>query len=268
MRDLNAVEIYVDGSAPKQNPGGPCGVAGVIKLSDEPDDFKIIFEKGYYRSNSMRAEILACIEAFRYVRNNIEDFKGKNVIIMTDSEIIYKYKNMVPYWQQNGWIKSDGTFVQNKDLWKKFYSQTQKVCREGIYNDIHLVKGKSSAILKKVDKLAKKAAENPIMKDFDFQPGEISPSKIFGGSSVLFKPNGQEFIIMRVYEKKYDKSHNLWKIKFDLFSKKEKKFVNKCFAYVSEDKIDEIHRWGCYNVNFNNNNIPIIRTVKSLKKCP
>lgn len=260
MHDPNALKIYTDGSAPKQNPGGPGGIAAIVEF---PDDFKRkdeeIFKEGYYKTNNQRMELLACIEALDYIRKNIKSSTIGRVIIITDSGYVYNNQNSESHWKDSDWRTKSGTQVENQDLWKKFFSLRLKT---GISTQIQWQKGKSTSIMKEVDKLAKLAARRPTKTDFGFRAGKVSRSEVADKSApILFHAQGQKMAI-KIYRKQPAGKKKEYKIFFHLFSEKEKTCSGKYCAYVAPDKISELHRKHCYKVQFNNNSdYPVVKTI-------
>jgi ribonuclease HI len=266
MHDPYALKIYIDGSA-YRNPGHEGGLAGIAEfpesLNREPEP---IFEESFDRTTNNRMELRACLQALEYVRANARSLGISRAIILTDSEHVNEHHKSAPFWRKNGWRNRHGRPVENKDLWKEFLSLRQKV---GVRIDIAWNLGKSTAVLRAVDKLAKKAAKNLLKrKDSGYRPGKVSRHKTEDrGAATLFPANNQELII-RVY------AHTLvgksdCRVSFTVFSEAENKFTQKRVAYVTGSDKGEIHRHHCYRVRFNDNpNYPVFEIVEVLGNCP
>jgi ribonuclease HI len=261
--DINAVKIYIDGSAFK-NPGNEGGFGLLLEYPNEIED-KEISVSGYKETTIQRMELKACIYALKYIRNNLSEFRKitGRVIIITDSDYVYSNQNRAIYWRKEKWKNKEGRPIENPDLWKEFLSVKSNV---GINTEITLQKGKSTPNTKRVDKLAKQSAKSSIKrKDYGYRIGKIGRSKVRSGNSpTLFPANNQEEIIHVYY---YTTINNQKEIKFDLFSKEENKFISKHVAYLIDNKGVDIHRHGhYYKVRFNSNSkYPIIKYIKETK---
>ncbi len=108
--------------------------------------------------------------------------------------------------------------------------------------DIEWNLGKSTPVLKIVDKLAKNAAKSPIKdKDIGYRPGKVSRHRTAGrGAATLYPANNQELTI-RVYAHTIAGKDDC-KVSFTVLSGKENKFVKKHVAYVNAAGRGEIHR--------------------------
>jgi ribonuclease HI len=266
MHDPHALKIYIDGSA-YRNPGHEGGLAGIVEfpesLNREPE---VIFEESYDRTTNNRMELRACIRAFKYVRDNSKPLGLSRVIILTDSLYVIENHKYAPFWRKNGWRNRHNRPVENKELWREFLSQRSKAL---VRVDIEWNRGKSTQILKMVDKLAKNAARGSLRKtDIGYRPGKVSRHRTEErGAATLFPARGQE-VIIRVY------SHTIaaktdCKVSFTVFSEQAKKFTDKHVAYVLENDKGEIHRHRCYRVRFNGNqNYPIFQIIELLENCP
>ncbi len=119
---LTPFVIFSDGAC-SGNPG-PGGWAAVIAEqvgigSNAEIKVKITELGGHSESTTNnRMEMLAAIEALRFIRN-----KPGAVSVFTDSTyIIYGITQWVWGWAKNGWKTSGGTEVQNRDLWELLFS--------------------------------------------------------------------------------------------------------------------------------------------------
>jgi len=257
MYDPRAVKIYIDGSA-LRNPG-PGGLAGVIEYPEGADPaFKTVFKIGCFETTNNRMELLACIEALKYTRENARSMKASRVIIITDSVYVYGNQTRADSWRKQGCTNIHNRPVENSDLWKQFLSIRPKV---SVRLEIVWKEGKTSEINKLVDREAKSAARNPTKKDLGFRRGKIArTSPGLRGAASLFPARGQECEI-RVY-KKLSAGKNEYKVTFELA---DLKGTVKHFAYIGIEKINELHRTHKYTARFNTDPYhPIILDVKPL----
>ncbi len=108
------IEIYTDGSS-LGNPGkGGWGV--VITLND-----KTFHEFGGYekKTTNNRMELLAVIEALKYVSAK-QGLAETEIIIHTDSSyVLGGVTTWIYNWEKNGWKTANKKSVLNKDLWQE-----------------------------------------------------------------------------------------------------------------------------------------------------
>jgi ribonuclease HI len=244
--DPRALKLYIDGNAYK-NPGGNAGMACVAEYPESwnrgEDE---IFRVGFQASTNNRMELLACIRALEYVRDEVDPSKVPRVLIITDSFYVSENQNMPVTWRKNDWKTKAGTPVENQDLWRRFLS-VRPACR--IRTEIIWRKGKKTPIRKAVDKAAKAAGLTPSRVDRGFRQGKIGKSKIKGGSSTVFPATGQEQLI-RVY-KTAMVGKTGHKVIFDVVDEDTREFREKCRAYATAKLINELHRGHTYRVRFN-----------------
>ena len=256
--DPRALRIYVDGSALK-NPGGPGGCAAVAEYPGDWDrPHELLFQVGYKATTNNRMELLACIRALEWVRENRERLKVQRVLIITDATYVHKYHHHAQNWRRSDWRTSDGRPVENPDLWKDLLSAQSKV---GVRTEIHWTEGKSTDILKEVDRAAKQAARRPSETDWGFRPGKVARSKVgVKGASVLFPASGQESVICVYRKTSVGKTDH--KIFFHAYSEDRRELTGKFRAYAKAAEDGELHRAHHYRVRFNNKpNYPIIESV-------
>lgn len=246
--DPNALKIYVDGSA-YRNPGHESGFAGIAVFPDDHDrKNEVIFSESYHSSTNQRMELSAVIWAFEYIRNNAMLLKISRAIIITDSEYVYDNQSRAQYWKKDGWESRTGKPIDNQDLWAQFLTLRPKV---GVHVEIKWEKGKTSQILKDIDKEAKKASGNPIRKsDFGYKKGKIGKTNIKGGSALPF-PFAVEGLQIRVYryEHKKTKKSEFYKVYFESNEDHSGDFSVKYSAYILPIHLVKIHRFHCYLVN-------------------
>jgi len=150
-----AIVIYTDGGC-LNNPG-PGGYGAVIVRGEE----EMELSGGYRLTTNNRMEMTACIAALKEAHG-----KGKKIDLYSDSSYVVNAvsKGWVKNWQKNGWRKSDGQPVLNKDLWQELLGELKKsdVC-------FHWVKGHAGNPLnERCDRLATKAM---LMRDLPRDAG-------------------------------------------------------------------------------------------------
>lgn len=254
----HALKIYVDGSA-LRNPGGPGGCAGIVEYPDDwnqPDEE--VFRVGYKATTNNRMELIACIRAFDYVRENGARLGVQMVLVITDSLYVYENHRRAPAWRGSNWRTLAGRPVENSDLWKNLMSVQSKARTR---TEIKWIKGKTLPIQKAVDRAAKEAARQPWEIDRGFRPGKVARSKIaVRGASILFPACGQEAVIW-VYRSALPRKaeHTIF---FHRFSEEKQEFVDKFRAYANPAQAAELHRSHSYRVRFNSNpQYPVITSV-------
>ncbi len=114
---LEKVLIYTDGGC-KGNPGLGAWA------------FYVPFEK-YSKSGKVEAstnnrmELLACIEALRWVDLNK---KEGTVILYTDSQYVQKgITEWIHFWIRNNWVTKAKKQVLNRDLWETLYELQKNI---------------------------------------------------------------------------------------------------------------------------------------------
>jgi ribonuclease HI len=160
--DPHALKIYIDGSSMK-NPGGASGLAG---RAEYPENWnrsdEVLFTVGYESSTNNRMELLACVTAMEYIRDNV--LGVQRVQIVTDSRYVHDNIPRAVGWRRNEWKNQYDRPIENADLWQRFLSDRRKL---RIRTDFVWSKGKKSPILKSVDSDAKAAARQHTERDLD-----------------------------------------------------------------------------------------------------
>ena len=83
-----ALVIHIDGSA-FNNPGGAGGIAGIVEYPDTMNlESHIIFEIGYEETTNQRMELLACIKALEWARENAQWLDVRRIVILSDSTYV------------------------------------------------------------------------------------------------------------------------------------------------------------------------------------
>jgi ribonuclease HI len=245
--DPHALKLYVDGSALK-NPGGPGGLAGIAEFPEHMNrSQEMIFEEGYKETTNNRMELRACIRALEYIRKFSPVLGVQRFLIVSDSMYINDNQRRAAYWKKDQWRNLDGKPVENSDLWNDFLSLRSKL---RVPTEIQWTKGKTSEILKEVDRRAKAAAKQPTEIDRGFRGGKVARSKTLTRSaSDLFPAQGQE-VVINIYRKRLV-GRTEDKIYFDLFSEERGEFVAKHHAFTTAEKAADLHRSHRYRVRFN-----------------
>ncbi|MFP5210292.1 MAG: RNase H family protein [Acidobacteriota bacterium] len=246
--DPQALQLYVDGNC-YSNPGGAGAYACVARFPEalnRPDEQ--VFEESFLETTNQRMELSACIRAFEYAAEHAGELGVGRVIIFTDSQYVYDCHRLAAAWRGGGWKNRDGRPIENVDLWRRFLAVRQKI---RLRVDIQWRKGKTTPILKQVDRAAKAAGKNPRRRDFGFRGGKIARSMAPAGSASMYPADGGEATI-RVYRTELiGKTAN--KISFTLLDESTGIYARKFFAYASPPIAGELHRQHCYRVRFNSN---------------
>ena len=214
-------------------------------------------------------ELRACIEAYKVARRIAKETSVGRVIIVSDSLYVVDNAKRAQFWRKNGWRNQEEMPIENPDLWRELLSVSHLA---GVRVDLRWQKGKSTDVLKEVDKKAKEAGKSGIGRtDFGYHPGKISSSKVGKGRAVPFSAINQEETV-HVYRKMpagsgSTKEH---KVFFDLFSEEENMYSTKYYAYVSLDLGALLCRRHCYRVLFNNNSrYPRVEKIlNEMERCP
>ncbi len=186
-------------------------------------------------------ELRACLEALNFIKNKKLQFQnGDTARLYSDSQYVVDGSKSIIYWRKNSWKLSSGDTPLNLDLWKEMI----KLLEHLKYNvGIEKVKGKSTDMLKEVDKLAKKAARSPGYIDFGYNPGttarSINQNKKPAEPLTLFDKE----IAVRFYRKRcIDLKQNLWQGYFEIYSTEQSSYIDKKQALLTVMP----HRAKCY----------------------
>lgn len=264
MYDPAALKIYIDGSAPEANPGGPGGLGIIIEFPDSMDRPRREMRKGFRASTNNRMELRAFLEALEWVSKNSRGIPMSEVLIITDSRYVNDGHRNAPHWQSEKWVAQSGAPIENVDLWKKYFSVRRAV---RVRVSVKWAPGKSTDVLEDVDRLAKSAVASPTHIDFGYQPGRVSRTKTGGsGAAALFPARGQTEIIRFYGGRLAGKGY--YKIKFETFSTQEQSYAQKYCAYIPKEWRHDLHRNHCYEVRFNDDSrFPKIVEFKPLEQC-
>jgi ribonuclease HI len=253
--DARALHIFTDGSCLK-NPGGKGGAAAYVEYPDHLNlPTEQIADFGCPETTNNRMELVACIEALEWLRKNRPWPGVTRAELVTDSTYVSDGLKRAAGWQSNGWRNVHDEEKRNIDLWKQLLAAKAKA---GMPVYFKCLPGKSSPILKLVDRAAKAAAaRGGIDRDTGFKPGKVSRSKVKGAAKI-FPAQGQTAVI-RVYRKGGSKDNQ---IRFDLLDEINNEFVGSFYAYASDLLTLELHRQHTYRVIFNDNpHKPVIEAL-------
>ncbi len=159
--------IYVDGSA-LTNPGSLVGCAGVIVYPKELNLPNKELKWPYSTGTSGSMEIFALVNALKWIEKNINHLQENEVgvaLILSDSQYVVNAANKWVYrwsdpWNKNKWKTANGGTVKNQDLWKEYLRARKRLNQLRFEISIEWFKGKSTQETKRVDKLAKSAAQS------------------------------------------------------------------------------------------------------------
>ncbi len=151
------IEIYTDGGA-INNPG-PGGYGVVILAEDTTRELS----GGYLHTTNNRMELMACIKGIEALPS-----RKKKVVLFSDSKYVVNgiSKGWARAWRNRGWLKSDGKFAVNPDLWERLLDLTQ-----GLAISFHWVKGHAGHPLnERCDQLAVQSARgDDLVEDSGYQ---------------------------------------------------------------------------------------------------
>jgi len=246
--DPHAIHIYTDGSC-YGNPGRKGGASAIVHFPDilSREDEEII-NFGCNETTNNRMELFACIRALEWVRENKPWNGVSRVQIFTDSRYVLDNRVRARNWKMNAWRNAQGTPIENVDLWNKLLTAESKT---GFRVDFSWKPGKTSEILKRVDKAAKANAQRGgLYRDAGYKRGKVSPSKVRGAAK-SFSACGQT-VVVRPYRKDApQRTEN--KIRFDLYDEATRCFTEKYYAFASDALTADLHRQHLYRVKFDNN---------------
>src|ERR1700691_6182777 len=246
--DPRAIHVHTDGSCYK-NPGGRSGCAAVAHFPDHLgcQDERIV-DYGCAESSNNRMELMACIKALRWVRENQPWSDGTRVQIVTDSTYI---TDNVSYrargWKKNKWRNRFGKPMANDDLWNELLAVHTKT---GVRVDFVWQPGKKSVTGKIVDRTAKAAAQRGgIDVDRGYRPGAVGRSLVKEGVAQPYPAKGQSEVIRPYAKKLMFRGEN--RISFNIFVESTQTYEAKFYAFATPAMAMELHRWHGYRVRFN-----------------
>jgi len=250
LLDPRAIQIYTDGSCYK-NPGGESGCAAIVHYPEHlnhPDEQ--ILDFGCDESNINRMELMACIEALRWVRRRPPWDDVTRVLVITDSDYVKQNISRAPSWKKRGWRNLSGEPKFNDDLWDQLLKLRSKIAGIGIRVDFVWQKGKTTELGKQVDKAAKTAAKRAgIDVDSGYRPGSVSRSMVKGGVAQRFPAAGQMLVVRPYVKKIMHKGEN--RISFNIFDEATQTYASKFYAFAEPLLSAELHKGNGHRVRFN-----------------
>jgi len=125
MNQNSELYVYIDGSCinnqSKKHRYGGYGV-----FFGDNDERNISAHLICDKVTNNTAELTACLEALKVLENST--IKYSKIYIVTDSKYLYNSCiEWIPNWERNGWKKSDGKPVDNKDLLVSIREKYKKV---------------------------------------------------------------------------------------------------------------------------------------------
>lgn len=152
MSDIpHAINIYTDGSYKK-------GVGGSGIYISYPDGTESQTECiGRTKTTCPRAELMACVEAFKIIQKDSKAREWGYVCVHTDSQYIIDNLQKIVWnrWYGEPWKTKDGDDFSNKSLWQDFAREYKKTKKR---IEFYKVKAHSGVVgNEKADKLAKRS---------------------------------------------------------------------------------------------------------------
>jgi ribonuclease HI len=121
----NEIYVFIDGSCinnqSKKHRYGGYGV-----FFGDNDERNVSKHLVHHKVTNNTAELMACLEALTILEKTPDMYS--KIYIVTDSKYIYNSCiDWIPTWEKNGWIKSDGKPVDNKDLLVSIREKYKKI---------------------------------------------------------------------------------------------------------------------------------------------
>ncbi len=117
---MEILRIYTDGACSgNQNEENIGGWGAILEFEDKIKEI----HGGELNTTNNRMEMTALLRAFESLKTNrypIEVFADSSYLINCFKQKWYKK------WQQNGWLSTAGSPVENQDLWEKLLSHIEK----------------------------------------------------------------------------------------------------------------------------------------------
>jgi len=125
MKNITA-KIYTDGAC-AGNPG-PGGWGALILLKSKTSKDKVTVKGGEKHTTNNRMELIAVIEALKFMNKNLKEYDYK-IKIHSDSSYVVNSVNSgsLSKWAFNGWKTTRDTDVINRDLWEKLIRLMDKM---------------------------------------------------------------------------------------------------------------------------------------------
>lgn len=122
MKKLD-IKIYTDGAC-SGNPG-PGGWGALFLVEHETKGKrKLVLKGGEKHTTNNRMELIAVLEALKFIHNDLISKYKCTIEIYSDSSYVINpvNSNWLQGWIRNGWITTKGTPIINQDLWEVMYT--------------------------------------------------------------------------------------------------------------------------------------------------
>ena len=116
------VTIYTDGAA-RGNPEGPGGYGTVLHYVDKKGELHVReYSAGYKKTTNNRMELFAAISGLGALKEpcDVKLYSDSNYLVQAFND------HWIDNWKNKGWKTSNGTAVENQDLWCILMTQTKK----------------------------------------------------------------------------------------------------------------------------------------------
>jgi ribonuclease HI len=125
--EIKELYVFIDGSCinnqSKKHRYGGYGV-----FFGDNDERNVSKHLTYHKITNNTAELMACLEALTILEKSLQSPGTEKIYIVTDSKYLYNSCiDWIPMWEKNGWKKSDGKPVDNKDLLVNIREKYKKV---------------------------------------------------------------------------------------------------------------------------------------------
>jgi ribonuclease HI len=216
----DALNIYTDGSMlPKPRRGGTAIIFILINEAGEEETYEPP-TTGYMGATNNQMELQACVEALKLATNQHPYFdrsRYRKIIIFSDSLYVAdNYMTAISTWTRNGWVKRDGSPVDNARQWKELVRLFSKANRLHKRIEIRWIKGKKGARTKAVDKIARKTAKSAASRQLN--PAGVRRKRtntVLERGSVVME--GQRLTI-RITKTEFQPVHRLTKCWYEVLS--------------------------------------------------
>ena len=246
--DPHATKIHCDGNCWK-NPGGAGGFAVRVEYGCDSDlEGRIVDYRGFFETNNNRMELRGCIFAHEWAYDNLDDMGGR-VLVLTDSEYVYKSYSWAISWCQNDYRSIDGRPIKNEDLLRELMTVRRKLARR-VRVEMKLIPRRSDEGAKEVDRTAKEAGRKPAHVDWGFQKGKIGRPKNNAKGAAKRYPAAGQIIFIRPYKSDMAR-RDIQVFKFEVWDETRQVFFEKFEAYTSCEIGNELHRMRIYQVRMN-----------------
>jgi ribonuclease HI len=232
--DEDTLNIYTDGSSlPTPRRGGMAITFLVINKAGE-EEVRELVPPGYSGATNNQMELEACVVALRQATGQQPPFDRslyRKVVIRTDSEYVASnYETAIFTWSGNGWLKKDGSPVDNAGRWKELVKLLKRSANQGRPVTIKWVPGKKSPRTKQVDKAAKRAAKHASSRQL--VPSEVRRKETDQPIEIGGVPMEGQEIQIRVFKTEFQSVHRLLKCWYTVTSEDSPYFKRASVIYA------------------------------------